>query len=130
MATGIAPRQWAEPFYTVSVCFSKGLGPPVGSAVAGPREAIRRPGGIASCLAAACGRPAFWQPAALYALEHHIERLAEDHKHAARLGQLIGQIDGLSLTPAVVETNIVIFRVDPTIGTPAEFCRGSASRVC
>ena len=60
--------------------------------------------------------------AALYALEHHVERLADDHAQAQRLAAAIRQIDGLSLCPEQVDTNIVIFRVDPRLGTAGEFC--------
>ena len=60
--------------------------------------------------------------AALYALEHHIDRLADDHANAQRLADAIRQIDGLELSAEQVDTNIVIFRVEPRLGTAAEFC--------
>ena len=80
-------RRWAQHFDTVSVCFSKGLGAPVGSALAGPKNRSPKPAAIASCLAAACGRPASSPPARLYALEHHVERLADDHANAKQLAE-------------------------------------------
>ncbi len=58
---------------------------------------------------------------ALYALDHHVDRLAEDHENARRLGAAIREIDGLELYPPEIDTNIVIFKVDPRLGTAAEF---------
>ncbi len=59
---------------------------------------------------------------ALYALEHHIERLAEDHANAQLIADAVRQVEGLELLGGTVDTNIVIFRVDPALGTAAEFC--------
>jgi threonine aldolase len=58
--------------------------------------------------------------AALHALDHHIDRLAEDHRHAQVLAEAIRDTPGLSLWPAEVETNLVWFRVDPELGTPKD----------
>jgi threonine aldolase len=58
---------------------------------------------------------------ALFALQHHRERLKEDHNHAQILAESIRQTEGLTLQPDQVDTNIVIFRVDPSLGTAAEF---------
>jgi len=121
VASGIPAARWAQHFDTVSVCFSKGLGAPVGSALSGTREMIDRAlrhrklfgGGMRQVGVIAAG--------ALYALEHHVTRLAEDHANAQRLGDAIRAIDGLELRPEKVETNLVIYRVDPRLGTAAEF---------
>ena len=120
-ATGIDAATWSAGFDTVSVCFSKGLGAPVGSALAGPRELIQEArrhrklfgGGMRQCGILAAG--------AIYALEHNRERLVEDHEKAQILAAGIRQTEGLTLTPEQVDTNIVIFRVDPQIATAAEF---------
>ncbi|MEX2118387.1 MAG: GntG family PLP-dependent aldolase [Pirellulales bacterium] len=120
VATGIAASRWASHFDTVSVCFSKGLGAPVGSALAGPRElidlALRHRklfgGGMRQAGVIAAG--------ALYALENHVERLADDHANARRLADAIRNIPGLELRPPEVETNLVIFRVEPRLGTAAD----------
>jgi len=120
-ATGIDAATWSAGFDTVSVCFSKGLGAPVGSALAGPRELIQEArrhrklfgGGMRQCGILAAG--------AIYALEHNRERLVEDHEKAQILAAGIRQTEGLTLTPEQVDTNIVIFRVDPKIATAAEF---------
>lgn len=121
VATGIPAAQWAQHFDTVSVCFSKGLGAPVGSALAGPRDLIRLArrqrkvfgGGMRQCGIIAAG--------ALYALEHNIPRLAEDHVQAQILAQAIRGANGLLLCPDQIDTNMVIFEVDPALGTAAEF---------
>ncbi len=97
IASGISARTWAEPFDTVSVCFSKGLGAPIGSALAGSEELIRRArrhrkvlgGGMRQCGIIAAG--------ALHALENHVPRLAEDHAHAQILADYIRRTDGLTL---------------------------------
>ena len=60
--------------------------------------------------------------AALYALDHHIDRLAVDHANARRLGDAVRDIAGLKLVGDQVDTNIVIFHVEPALGTAAEFC--------
>ncbi len=62
---------------------------------------------------------------ALYALENHIDRLAEDHAHARRFAEFVREIDGLSLTPAEIDSNIVIFHVEPELGTAEEFAARS-----
>ena len=121
VATGIPAAQWAQHFDTVSVCFSKGLGAPVGSALAGPRDLIRLArrqrkvfgGGMRQCGIIAAG--------ALYALQHNIERLAEDHAHAQSLAQAVREVNGLRLRPDQIDTNMVIFEVDSALGTAADF---------
>ncbi len=127
-ATGIEAPRWAAHFDTVSICFSKGLGAPVGSAIVGSRELIDEAlrhrkvlgGGMRQCGVTAA--------AALYALEHHVERLALDHECARRLGNGIGEIDELQLTPDEIDTNLLFFRVDPSLATAAEFCSRLAER--
>jgi threonine aldolase len=117
VASGIPPAQWAAPFDTVSVCFSKGLGAPVGSALVGSRELMREArrhrklfgGGMRQCGLIAAG--------ALYALEYHVERLVEDHEHARRLAGYVREAEGLSLVYDDVETNIVFFDVHPRLGS-------------
>lgn len=114
VATGVPLNVWAAQFDTVSVCFSKGLGAPVGSALAGTKEQItlaRRyrklfGGGMrqAGGLAAAC----------LYAMDHHIDRLADDHANARLIADAVRGVPGFTLTPPVVETNLVWFEVDRT----------------
>ena len=108
-------------FDSVSVCFSKGLGAPIGSAPGRRRKrSSPRVGVFASCSAAACARSACWPRAVLYALDHHVERLAEDHANAKHLSQTLADIPGVQLTPAKVETNLIWFTVDPKLGTSSD----------
>lgn len=119
-ATGIAPREWAEHFDTVSVCFSKGLGAPAGSAICGPRDIIAETLRHRKVLGGAMRQSGVLAAAALYALDCHLERLKDDHAHARRLAAGLAQLDGLTLLPPEIDSNIVIFRVEPRLGTAAQ----------
>jgi threonine aldolase len=121
VATGIEADKWAQHFDTVSVCFSKGLGAPVGSALSGPRELIDRAHRHRKLFGGGMRQAGIIAAAALYALENHIDRLADDHARAQRLADGIRPIEGLELRPPQVDTNLVIYRVDPKLGTGAEF---------
>ena len=120
-ATGIAADRWAEHFDTVSVCFSKGLGAPVGSALAGPRETIDRGPAPPQAVRRRHAPGGHHRRGALYALEHHRDRLAEDHENAQRLARAIRETEGLELCPERVDTNIVIFDVAPALGSARAF---------
>jgi threonine aldolase len=124
VATGIEARRWAQHFDTVNVCFSKGLGAPVGSALAGPRDLIREALRHRKVLGGGMRQAGVLAAAALYALDHHIDRLADDHANAQRLAEGIRQIDCLRLDPDVIDTNLLVFHVDPAWGTAAEFAAG------
>ena len=82
VATGIAASRWAAHFDTVSVCFSKGLGAPVGSALVGPRGTRSPRPPHRKALGGGMRQAGIIAAGALYALEHHVERLAEDHANA------------------------------------------------
>ena len=122
VASGIPASDWAAHFDTVSVCFSKGLGAPVGSALCGPADLIRQARRHRKALGGAMRQAGIIAAGALYALEHNIERLAEDHANARILAQAVRTTAGLKLDPDAVDTNIVIFEVDPELGTAAAFC--------
>lgn len=117
VATGIPARDWASHFDSVSVCFSKGLGAPLGSALAGPRQFVARARRIRKLLGGGMRQVGLAAAAALYALDHHIARLAEDHKNAQTIAQAVKGTPGLRLHPPEVDTNLVWFRVDPDLGT-------------
>jgi threonine aldolase len=120
-ATKIEADRWARHFDTVSVCFSKGLGAPVGSALAGSKDMIKEARRHRKLFGGGMRQAGIIAAGALYALEHHLDRLVEDHANAQLLADAIRHIDGLTLQPDQVDTNIVIFRVDPAISTAAEF---------
>ena len=121
IASGIEARKWAERFDTVSVCFSKGLGAPVGSALAGPRELITKARRARKLFGGGMRQAGVLAAAALYALDHHVERLAEDHANARRLADAVESIDGLALASPHVDTNILFVKIAPRLGTAAEF---------
>ena len=105
VATGIPAAEWAGPFDSVSVCFSKGLGAPIGSALAGPREFIARARRVRKLFGGGMRQAGILAAAALFALDHHQERLADDHRHAQLMAQAIAETPGLRLDPPEVETN-------------------------
>ncbi len=120
VASGISASRWCEHFDTISVCFSKGLGAPIGSAIVGPAEAILRARRHRKALGGGMRQAGIIAAGALYALENHVERLAEDHAKAQLIAAAVRDADGLAIDPPHVDTNIVIFRVDERIGSAAQ----------
>jgi threonine aldolase len=116
-ATGVPLRTWAEQVDTVSVCFSKGLGAPVGSALAGPRDFVARARRVRKLFGGGMRQAGILAAAALYALDHNRERLVEDHRSAQVLAQAVADTPGLRLDPPDVHTNIVWIEVDPDLGS-------------
>jgi threonine aldolase len=106
VATGLDVRELAAPFDTVSVCFSKGLGAPVGSAFVGSRDHVLAARRFRKMLGGGMRQAGILAAGALYALEHHRQRLAEDHHAAALLAELLSGVPGLA--PPRAETNIVM----------------------
>jgi threonine aldolase len=123
VATGIPAKRWARHFDSVSMCFSKGLGAPVGSALAGPKEFVNKARRIRKLFGGGMRQAGVIAAAALYALEHHVERLKEDHANAQILAQAIVDSPGLTLYPPEIETNIVYLKVDPDLGTAQQVVR-------
>lgn len=105
-ATGVDVAKIAAPFDTVSCCFSKGLGAPVGSAIVSTRETIKEAHRFRKMLGGGMRQAGILAAGALYALEHHRARLPEDHLAARTLAEALAGTAGLELGP--VETNIVI----------------------
>jgi threonine aldolase len=116
VATGTAFADYASCADTVSMCFSKGLGAPVGSIVASTTETIRKARRKRKMFGGGMRQAGILAAAALYALDNHIERLQIDHDNARRLGGHIEAVDGLELAYPI-ESNIVVFRVHPRLGT-------------
>jgi threonine aldolase len=116
-ATGTPARAWADEFDTVSVCFSKGLGAPVGSALAGPRDFIARARRIRKLFGGGMRQAGVLAAAALYAVEHQVDRLADDQRNARVIAQAVADTPGLRLTPPEVDTNLVWFEVDRQLAT-------------
>jgi threonine aldolase len=117
VASGVKASAWANHFDTVSVCFSKGLGAPVGSALAGPRDLMVKARRVRKQFGGGMRQAGVLAAAALHALDHHVERLAEDHRNAQVLARAVNQTPGLRLDPPEVETNLVWFNVDRGLGS-------------
>jgi threonine aldolase len=109
-ALGVPAGEIAQQFDSVSVCFSKGLGAPVGSALCGSREVIARARRVRKMLGGGMRQAGVLAAAALYALDHHVERLADDHALARRLAEGLRGIPGLVVEPP--ESNMVFVDVD------------------
>ncbi len=120
VASGRSAAELSAPFDTVSICFSKGLGAPVGSALAGPRELIAKAHRLRKVLGGGMRQAGVVAAGAIYALNHHVERLAEDHQHARILAEAIAETPGLALEFEPVETNLVWFTVDPSRASGAQ----------
>ncbi len=118
VASGIPPAEYARHFDSVSVCFSKGLGAPVGSAIAGTREFIEEARHFRKIFGGGMRQAGVLAAAALYALEHNIGRLSEDHAKAAELARALSGAPGVSIDAASVQTNILIIDVAGTGRTP------------
>ena len=111
VASGIPAARWAAPFDSAWIDFTKGLGAPVGAALAGSREFIREAWRCKQQMGGAMRQAGIIAAAGVYALEHHVERLADDHDNARRLAEGLAGLPGIKIDPADVETNIVIFDV-------------------
>jgi threonine aldolase len=112
IATGETPKRIATHFDTVSTCFSKGLGAPVGSVIAGDSATIARAHRVRKMLGGGMRQSGLLAAAALYAIDHHVQRLSEDHERAQRLAEAIETCPGLSVDRSGVKTNIVYFDID------------------
>jgi threonine aldolase len=111
VAASVPPARYAAGFDTAWIDFAKGLGCPVGAVLAGSGELIEEAWRYKQMWGGAMRQSGYLAAACLHALDHHVERLAEDHEHARLLAEGLAQIPGVELDPGDVETNIVIFGV-------------------
>ena len=111
VASGVPAAQIARHFDSVSVCFSKGLGAPVGSALVGSTEFIVRAHRIRKMLGGGMRQAGVLAAAALHALDHHIDRLADDHANARALAEGLAGLRGVAVQPP--QTNIVFVDLAP-----------------
>jgi threonine aldolase len=128
VASGVSAREMCKHIDTVSICFSKGLGCPMGSVLVGSQEEIARARRIRKLFGGALRQAGMVAAAAIYAMENHVERLREDHENAQLLADAIRQIDGLTLDPPDVQTNLVFFTVDKELGNAAQLSAKLKSR--
>ena len=115
VASGVSLTDWAAPFDSVSVCFSKGLGAPIGSAFVGSREMVAKARRVRKLFGGAMRQAGILAAAADYALDHHIARMADDHHNAKVIAEAVKDTPGLRLDPPYVETNLVWFEADPKV---------------
>ena len=119
VATGIKESEYAAQADSVSVCFSKGLGAPLGSAIAGAKEMVQRAHRFRKIFGGGMRQAGIVAAAALYALHHHRERLAEDHEKAKILAETLTKSDHLAIE-APVQSNILIIKLRNTALTAAQ----------
>jgi threonine aldolase len=113
VASGRMPADLAAPFDTVSLCLSKGLGAPVGSVLSGPVDFIHRARRVRKMLGGGMRQAGILAAGGLYALDHHVERLAEDHANARALAEGLSGIEGLEADYPETGTNMVFLRLSP-----------------
>jgi threonine aldolase len=112
VASGVAASDYASGFDTAWIDFTKGLGAPVGACLAGSAELIEEAWRLKQMMGGALRQAGIVAAAGLYALDHNVERLAEDHENARALAEGLAELPGASIDASKVETNIVIFEVD------------------
>jgi threonine aldolase len=114
VAKGQTARSYGEVFDSISVCLNKGLGCPIGSILMGPASFIRQSRRVRKVFGGGMRQAGFMAAAGIYAFNHHIDRLAVDHAHARQIAAALekkGFVQGIM----PVETNIIIFNVDPAL---------------
>lgn len=114
------PKDYGNLFETISVCFSKGLGCPVGSVLVGSRESMDKALRVRKILGGGMRQSGFLAAAAIYAMDHHIDRLSEDHAKAKEIGEVLNKLDFVQKVEPI-ETNIIIFEVDESLITSEIF---------
>jgi threonine aldolase len=121
VASGVPARDYCKHFDTCWIDLSKGLGCPVGAVLAGSRDFIEQAWRFKHLFGGAMRQAGIVAAAGVHALEHHVERLAEDHAKAKRLAQGLSQLEGIAVDVDAVETNIVMFDIAATGVPRAEF---------
>ncbi len=122
VASGVSAAAYAAPFDSVWIDFTKGLGAPVGAALAGSRAFIDAAWRYKQAFGGALRQAGIVAAGGIYALEHHVERLAEDHAHARILANGLAELPGIVIDPETVETNLVYFDVAALGMTAAAWC--------
>lgn len=111
VASGVPAAEWAHGFDTAWIDFTKGLGAPVGAVLAGSVELIEEAWRYKQMMGGALRQAGIVAAGCLWALDHHIDRLADDHANARLLAEGLAELPGITLDPSSVETNIVVFRL-------------------
>ena len=111
VASGVSAREYASHFDSAWIDFTKGLGAPVGAALAGTGEFIAQAWRLKQQMGGAMRQAGIIAAGGIFALRNHISRLAEDHANARRLAEGLASLPGVALDPSSVETNIVLFEL-------------------
>jgi threonine aldolase len=119
VASGVPAHEYAGGFDTAWLDFTKGLGAPIGAVLAGSQALIDEAWRFKQMMGGSFRQSGIVAAGCLYALDHHVERLADDHENARILAEGLAQLPGVALDPATVETNIVIFEVEDARGLVA-----------
>jgi len=119
VASGISARDYAAPFDSAWIDFTKGLGAPMGAALAGTRAFIDEAWRCKQQMGGAMRQAGIIAAGGVWALRHHVKRLAEDHANARRFADGLATLPGVSLDPKTVETNIVFFDLTGSLTAPA-----------
>jgi len=128
VARAADPKEHSRYFDTVSMCFSKGLGAPVGSIVVSTAATIKRVHRFRKMFGGGMRQAGVLAAAALYALDHHVDRLTEDHANARRLAEALAETRNAIVNPDHVETNLVFFDVDERWGRADRLCAALRDR--
>jgi threonine aldolase len=111
VASGVEARAWAAPFDSAWIDFTKGLGAPVGAALAGSRAFVAEAWRLKQQMGGAMRQAGIVAAGGVYALRHHVKRLADDHANARRLAEGLARLPGVARDTRTVETNIVFFEL-------------------
>lgn len=114
------PKVYGKLFDSISVCFSKGLGCPVGSVLVGDQQMMDGALRVRKVLGGGMRQSGFLAAAAIYAMDHHIDRLAEDHKRATEIGEVLNELEFIQKVEPI-ETNIIIFELDESKMSASDF---------
>lgn len=128
VAGNYSPADMAACFDTISICFSKGLGCPMGSILAGSADEIRLARRARKMFGGALRQAGIVAAAAIYALESHVDRLAEDHDNAKQMATLLAEVDGIHADADLTESNLVFFEVDAELGTAVQLAAALKQR--
>jgi threonine aldolase len=118
VASGVTAREYAAPFDSAWIDFTKGLGAPVGAALAGSRAFIEEAWRLKQQMGGAMRQAGIIAAGGIYALRHHVKRLADDHANAHRLAEGLATLPGVRLDPSTVETNIVFLELTGALTAP------------
>lgn len=121
VAAGYSAAEAGSCFDTISICFSKGLGCPFGSMLIGDRQTIQQARRVRKLFGGSLRQSGFIAAAAIHALDHHIDRLADDHRNARRLADGLRTLNGIRNLSETVDSNLLFFELDPALGTAVQF---------